>query len=321
MKERISVVVPVYNVEQYLEKCVNSIINQTYKNLEIILVDDGATDKSGKLCDELAKLDNRIMVYHKKNGGLSDARNYGLDKSTGDYIWFIDSDDWIDYSAIKTIFSELNQNPNLDILEFNYLRNLQGDNHPDHYYSSIFTDLISGKEYIARYGYSICACDKVFSKKIIDHVNYKFPIGRYSEDNIFCLRMFLASDNVKKISNNLYYYRMREGSITTKKDESHLKKYFSDIKKNMEEMVILTNKEDGKLKKKIEEMCFFLACNILYSALVNGNNITLFKELCKELKTLGFYPILNYAYHNTSKRRIFRLVLNNYYIARIFIFM
>ena len=80
--ELVSIIVPVYNVEQYLEKCVNSIINQSYKNLEIILVDDGATDNSGKICDELAKLDNRIKVYHKENGGLSDARNYGVERAT-----------------------------------------------------------------------------------------------------------------------------------------------------------------------------------------------------------------------------------------------
>ena len=104
MKERISVVVPVYNVEKYLEKCVNSIVNQTYKNLEIILVDDGATDNSGKLCDELAKIDNRIKVYHKENGGLSDARNYGVERATGDYIGFVDSDDYIDAEMYEKLY-------------------------------------------------------------------------------------------------------------------------------------------------------------------------------------------------------------------------
>ena len=118
MKERISVVVPVYNVEQYLEKCVNSIINQTYKNLEIILVDDGATDKSGKLCDELAKLDNRIMVYHKKNGGLSDARNYGVERATGDYIGFVDSDDYIDAEMYEKLYEALKKE-NVDVAESN----------------------------------------------------------------------------------------------------------------------------------------------------------------------------------------------------------
>ena len=118
MKERISVVVPVYNVEQYLEKCVNSIINQTYKNLEIILVDDGATDKSGKLCDELAKLDNRIMAYHKKNGGLSDARNYGVERATGDYIGFVDGDDYIDAEMYEKLYEAIKKE-NVDVAECN----------------------------------------------------------------------------------------------------------------------------------------------------------------------------------------------------------
>ena len=99
-KELISIIVPVYNVEKYLKKCVDSIVNQTYKNLEIILVDDGATDSSGEICDELEKLDNRIKVYHKENGGLSDARNYGVARATGSYIGFVDSDDYIDAEMI-----------------------------------------------------------------------------------------------------------------------------------------------------------------------------------------------------------------------------
>ena len=95
-KEKISVIIPVYNVEKYLKRCLDSVINQTYKNLEIILVDDGSTDNSGKICDEYAKNDKRIIVIHKENGGVSVARNIGLDICTGDYVNFIDSDDWID---------------------------------------------------------------------------------------------------------------------------------------------------------------------------------------------------------------------------------
>ena len=95
MSDLISIIIPVYNVEKYLERCVKSVINQTYKNLEIILVDDGAKDNSGKMCDELSKLDSRIKVIHKENGGLSDARNFGLKIATGDYIGFVDSDDYI----------------------------------------------------------------------------------------------------------------------------------------------------------------------------------------------------------------------------------
>lgn len=95
MNELISIIAPVYNVEKYLDRCVKSLIAQTYENIEIILVDDGSTDSCGKKCDEYALLDDRIRVIHKKNGGLSDARNAGIDRASGNYIAFIDSDDFV----------------------------------------------------------------------------------------------------------------------------------------------------------------------------------------------------------------------------------
>ena len=95
MEPLLSIIVPIYNVEQYVDKCIQSILNQTYQNLEIILVDDGATDRSGSIADSYAAKDKRVKVFHKENGGLSDARNYGLDHVTGDYILFVDSDDFI----------------------------------------------------------------------------------------------------------------------------------------------------------------------------------------------------------------------------------
>ena len=99
----VSVIIPVYNVERYLKKCIDSILNQTYKNLEIILVDDGSTDCSSKICDEYAKNDTRILVIHKANGGQSEARNIGISESKGEYIFFVDSDDYIEYNAIETM--------------------------------------------------------------------------------------------------------------------------------------------------------------------------------------------------------------------------
>lgn len=106
MEEKISVIVPVYNVEKYLERCVESIFKQTYKNIEIILVDDGSTDNSGKICDKFLKKDERVKVIHKENGGLSDARNAGLEILSGKYIMFVDSDDWISPAMVEkcTVF-------------------------------------------------------------------------------------------------------------------------------------------------------------------------------------------------------------------------
>ena len=102
-EELISIIVPVYNVEEYLKECIDSIINQTYKRIEIILVDDGSTDKSGKICDDYAKIDKRIKVVHKENGGLSDARNVGISVSSGKYIAFVDSDDWVEKTMYKNV--------------------------------------------------------------------------------------------------------------------------------------------------------------------------------------------------------------------------
>ena len=113
----VSIVVPVYNVELYLEKCVNSIVNQTYQNIEIILVDDGSTDGSGIKCDELAQKDNRIIVIHKENGGLSDARNVGIEKATGDFYVFLDSDDMLVDGAIEVLkkkIAKLTDEPYID---------------------------------------------------------------------------------------------------------------------------------------------------------------------------------------------------------------
>ena len=110
----ISIIVPVYNVESYLKKCLESIINQTYKNIEIILIDDGSTDSSGKICDDYANKDKRIKVIHKQNGGVSDARNTALDICRGDYIGFIDSDDYIELDMYETLLKFLLNN-NLDV--------------------------------------------------------------------------------------------------------------------------------------------------------------------------------------------------------------
>ncbi len=123
----ISVVVPCYNVEKYLEKCVESIINQTYPNLEIILVDDGATDNTPELCDKLALTDSRIKVLHKVNGGLSDARNAGLAVASGKYITFFDSDDWVEYEILKVAIEKMVNN-NLDLVVWGYSADFVDDN-------------------------------------------------------------------------------------------------------------------------------------------------------------------------------------------------
>ena len=115
MNETISIIIPVYNVEKYLNKCLNSVIEQTYKNIEVILIDDGSTDNSGKICDEYAKNDIRIKIIHQQNGGVSTARNNGLEHATGKYITFVDSDDYIEKEMIETMAKKI-MKKNADIV-------------------------------------------------------------------------------------------------------------------------------------------------------------------------------------------------------------
>ena len=128
MKSLVSVIVPIYKVEKYLNKCVDSIINQSYKNLEIILVDDGSPDKCGEICDKYAEKDSRVKVIHKENGGLSDARNAGIDIAKGDYLLFVDSDDWITSNICEVLIKNANDNLS-DIIACNQYESFDGGFH------------------------------------------------------------------------------------------------------------------------------------------------------------------------------------------------
>ena len=119
---KVSIIVPVYKAEKYLHRCVDSILAQTFTDWELLLIDDGSPDRSGDICDEYAKKDTRIRVFHKKNGGVSSARNLGLDNVQGEYVTFVDSDDWIDVNTLNVCFSQI-ETYDLDILQFSYTRN------------------------------------------------------------------------------------------------------------------------------------------------------------------------------------------------------
>lgn len=215
-KELISVIVPVYNVEKYLEKCVDSIVNQTYKNLEIILVDDGATDNSGKICDELVELDNRIKVYHKKNGGLSDARNYGVERATGDYIGFVDSDDYIDAEMYEKLYEAIKKE-NVDVAECN-LKIVYPEK------TDLFTDqkyyqICNKQEYLEEY----LKIEKIFGSacvrltKVDIAKKLKFPVGKLYEDTYYAYDLIGIVDKYVIVDNPYYNYLMRENSITNAK--------------------------------------------------------------------------------------------------------
>lgn len=214
IKPTITIIVPIYNVEMYLPKCVDSILSQSYRNLEIILVDDGATDSSGLICDSYACKDARIKVIHKINGGLSDARNAGLDLAHGEYIAFVDSDDYIEPDMIIKLY-EACKNQKADIAVCG--RKQVWD---DGKYSKMFcvenTIVYTSKQAIEQVllngTMDSAAWDKLYKNNLFDGMRY--PVGVLHEDINFTSRLFYKAQKIIKIPYIGYNYRMRLGSIT-----------------------------------------------------------------------------------------------------------
>ncbi len=217
MNELITIVVPVYNVDQYLDKCVNSIVNQTYTNLEIILIDDGSTDNSGKLCDEWEKRDYRIQVIHQENSGLSEARNVGIENSNGNYIAFVDSDDFVKNDMYEILLKNLKEY-NADVSfcssfafsdENEICKFQQGEEVIEYYeQNDVFKQLFSN-----RIGDLVVAWNKLYAKKVFKN-NLKFPKGKIHEDVFFVHRMLGNVNSIIYTNRALYYYRMRQGSLS-----------------------------------------------------------------------------------------------------------
>ena len=215
MQRKVSVIVPIYNVEPYLKKCVDSIINQSYTNLEIILVDDGSTDSSGLLCEELAKNDDRITVVHKNNGGLSDARNAGLDISTGDYIGFVDSDDYIDSDFFEILVKNIEEyNADVSCCRYtNVWENGRKEPIGNDDSLSVYEGKVALKEYLYAKTMDPFVWNKLFKASIIE--NHRFIKGIQGEDNPFCIELFKKTDKVVLAGKSKYnYLQERTGAIT-----------------------------------------------------------------------------------------------------------
>ena len=210
MDKLISVIVPIYNVEKYLTKCIESIINQTYKNLEIILVDDGSPDKSPIICDEYAKKDNRIKVIHKKNGGLSDARNYGMSLATGEYISFIDSDDYIDEEMYEKMIFELINNDS-DIVSC-AINNVYSDRIESSYIEErVYDTELALKNLILGRNLNQTVWNKLYKKDVINGI--LFEKGKINEDDFWTYQVFANSKKIITLNKPLYNYIHRESSI------------------------------------------------------------------------------------------------------------
>ena len=221
---KISIIVPVYNVEKELTKCVNSLLNQTYKNIQIILVNDGSTDRSGKICEEFYAKDHRIKYICKENGGLSDARNTGLKYVEGDYVIFVDSDDYIEKNTCEKLYLLLNKVENLDVITMNAIKvHSEGQTHIRH--TSFAENIpVTGIEYMYnefnKNSMLMAAWLNVYNVEFLKKNSLFFKKGILHEDEEFTPRVFLKAKRVMHLNYDVYYYIIRDNSITQRKDLS-----------------------------------------------------------------------------------------------------
>ena len=221
MPALVSVIVPIYGVEQYLERCIKSIQNQTYNNLEILLVDDGSPDNCGEICDKYAEKDSRIRVIHKQNGGLSDARNAGIEVASGEYYFLLDSDDWIHKQTIEIMMRMITDN-NCDLAICGYQYAYEGKEYADKKLN--LTDVLGQYKKVNSYRaqeiyftnpdkrleYTV-AWNKIYHKDLFKNIRY--PKGKVHEDEFTTFKLLHEAGNIGIIKEPLYYYFVRNDSI------------------------------------------------------------------------------------------------------------
>lgn len=214
---KISIIVPCYNIAPYLQRCVDSILNQTYSNFELILVDDGSTDKTGVLCDELEQLDERIKVVHKQNGGLSDARNAGIDIADGDFLAFVDGDDYLEINAYELMIAEM-QDAEVSLVSAGMItedingniNKLMNETKAKLSREEAFANLLGNNRTIGQ-----SSCNKLFRKQLFEKLRYKK--GIIYEDMQLLPQILDICEKVVLLNVPVYHYVKRSGSITENK--------------------------------------------------------------------------------------------------------
>lgn len=289
---KLSIIVPIYNVEQYLRKCVDSVLNQDYEDYEIILVDDGSPDGCPQICDEYAAKHENIRVVHRENGGLSAARNSGIEEAKGEYVMFVDSDDYIEPNVLRGLMEQV-EREQLDVLHFDYQNvrmNAAGQNEVFQPYKFPHpvdkrTDVVSGERYLnERMGYGCYACHFVIKREVAS----TFTPGIHFEDTEWLPRMMLAAKRVNATSKIVYNYFMRDGSITQVQGDS------AKLRKNIEDcMTVIThyNHYMGQFPhcKWLRNMQGGMVVSVI--AGVAQNFYAERKDFLSRLKALGVFPL------------------------------
>ena len=298
---KVSIIVPIYNVKEFLAECVESLINQDYKNIEVLLIDDGSTDGSSQLCDELTLKDQRIKVVHKENGRTHSARNLGVSIATGEYVMFIDPDDWFDLDCVSTLVGEIEEH-NLDVARFNYVREF--GNHSVKKENNILENKVYvGKEIIEvlrktvgltgselahpeNMNFLASVCFNIYRKSIFTEYNLEFfDIKKYGGfvDGYFNITYFLHVNRFKFIDKCFYHYRKTNSASASAKYKENFSErqlmLFNEIKE-----LILENKLDEELEMAINNRIELGVIEFCLNAIRNSNKKNRYKEVKLILK-------------------------------------
>lgn len=292
-KKLVSIVVPIYKVEEYLEECVDSILNQSYKEFEVILVDDGSPDRCGEICDRYAECDSRIRVIHKKNGGLSDARNAGIEIARGEYIAFIDSDDYVTPNYLEMMVSTAEIH-NADIVQCQ--NTLQTDNLGTLKYKKPIIYSASNtifKEYLLFNNIIVCAQQKLYRTSLFREI--RFPVGRINEDTCTTYKLLLHAERYVCIGNILYFYRIREGSIM----HSEFTPQRFEILKVPDEIRFYLGNEKNEYAEELVYYEFRIKV-YLYNILIRTGNSSIYQHemdlMRRDIVCTGYNRYINFKY-------------------------
>ena len=303
---RLSIIVPVYNVEPYLRKCIDSLLNQdlTEDEYEIVLVDDGSTDRCGAICDEYASRHPHVVALHQPNGGLSAARNSGIDEAKGNYVMFVDSDDYLDPNVLKALVDKVEAD-GLDVLRFNYRNvNERYEAFEPNKVSKPFMDyrdeVCDGLTFLVeRLGFGCYAWQFVVRRGLLDACRFKK--GIYLEDTEWTPRLLAEVQRVTSTDLIVYNYLQREGSITQNKDAEKKKKLLTDLFSIIDSM--------QEQKKGIKDTRWhegIIAQTALYIiGFVSENYYQQRGEYLNQLKAKRIFPLSTFHALPAVKRKVF----------------
>lgn len=289
MEDLISVIVPIYNVEKYIHECLSSVLNQTYKNLEIILIDDGSQDMSGKICDEYGFKDNRIIVIHKKNGGLSAARNLGLKKSNGKYVVFIDSDDYLSENYVYLLYMSIkNNNSDIAICSYKFIKQNKNETRLSTLINNVSYSNVDILKNLLKGNIECYAWNKIYKKKLFDLNNITFPENKFYEDITTFVRLIIKSNRISYVDVPLYMYRIRKGSITDSKNRE-LSNDFNEAIYSVNEIIEYNNLKNEVSQELVNFNLMYTLMNLnIVSKYTHYSSFEFYSEFKKNFKEQYF---------------------------------